>query len=92
MKLKDILAALHFIYCDTIGAEFAHVSDGEERLWLQDHFQSERLQHRFSAAEKKNILWQLTAAEGLERYLHTKYVGSEAILARGRRQPHPAAR
>src|SRR5579862_785105 len=43
-KLKEILAQLKFIYCDTIGAEFAHVSDTEERLWLQDHFQSERMQ------------------------------------------------
>ena len=83
MKLKDILAALHFIFSDTIGAEFAHVSDGEERLWLQDHFQSERLQHRFSTAEKKNILWQLTAAEGLERYLHTKYVGQKRFSLEG---------
>ena len=76
-KLKDILATLKFIYCDTIGAEFAHVSDTEERLWLQDNFQSQRMQHRFGAEEKRNILWQLTAAEGLERYLHTKYVGQK---------------
>ena len=82
-KLKDILAQLRFIYCDTIGAEFAHVSDTEERLWLQDHFQSERLQHRFSVDEKKNILWQLTAAEGLERYLHTKYVGQKRFSLEG---------
>jgi 2-oxoglutarate dehydrogenase E1 component len=82
-KLKDILATLKFIYCDTIGAEFAHVSDTEERLWLQDNFQSERIQHRFSADEKKNILWQLTAAEGLERYLHTKYVGQKRFSLEG---------
>jgi 2-oxoglutarate dehydrogenase E1 component len=82
-KLKNILATLRFIYTDTIGAEFAHVSDTEERLWLQDNFQSQRLQHRFSADEKKNILWQLTAAEGLERYLHTKYVGQKRFSLEG---------
>jgi 2-oxoglutarate dehydrogenase E1 component len=82
-KLKDILALLRFIYEDTIGAEFAHVSDTEERLWLQDRFQAQRIQHRFSAAEKKNILWQLTAAEGLERYLHTKYVGQKRFSLEG---------
>ena len=82
-KLKDILATLKLIYCDTIGAEFAHVSDTEERLWLQDNFQAERIQHRFSAEEKKNILWQLTAAEGLERYLHTKYVGQKRFSLEG---------
>jgi 2-oxoglutarate dehydrogenase E1 component len=82
-KLKDILADLKFIYTETIGAEFAHVSDTDERLWLQDSFQVARLQRRFSAGEKKNILWQLTAAEGLERYLHTKYVGQKRFSLEG---------
>jgi 2-oxoglutarate dehydrogenase E1 component len=82
-KLKDILAELKFIYTDTIGAEFAHVSDTEERLWLQDNFQVARIQRRFSVEEKKNILWQLTAAEGLERYLHTKYVGQKRFSLEG---------
>ena len=82
-KLKDILAQLQFIYTETIGAEFAHVSHTDERLWLQDNFQSARMQRRFSADEKKNILWQLTAAEGLERYLHTKYVGQKRFSLEG---------
>ncbi len=81
--LRNILRDLKFIYTDTIGAEFAHVSDTEERLWLQDRFQVGRMQHRFSAEEKKNILWQLTAAEGLERYLHTKYVGQKRFSLEG---------
>jgi 2-oxoglutarate dehydrogenase E1 component len=81
--LRNILKDLKFIYTDTIGAEFAHVSDTEERLWLQDRFQVGRLQHRFSSAEKKNILWQLSAAEGLERYLHTKYVGQKRFSLEG---------
>jgi 2-oxoglutarate dehydrogenase E1 component len=81
--LREILEQLRFIYTDTIGAEFAHVSDTEERLWLQDRFQSARLKHRFSVDEKKNILWQLTAAEGLERYLHTKYVGQKRFSLEG---------
>jgi 2-oxoglutarate dehydrogenase E1 component len=82
-KLKDILATLKFIYCDTIGAEFAHVSDTDERLWLQDGFQAARMQRRFTVEERKNILWQLTAAEGLERYLHTKYVGQKRFSLEG---------
>ena len=82
-KLKDILADLEFIYMGTIGAEFAHVSDSEERLWLQDHFQSDRLTRRFTVEEKRNILWQLTAAEGLERYLHTRYVGQKRFSLEG---------
>jgi 2-oxoglutarate dehydrogenase E1 component len=83
MTLRDILAQLQDIYAGTVGAEFAHISDSEERLWLQDEFQQGRLQQRFSAEEQRNILWQLTAAEGLERYLHTKYVGQKRFSLEG---------
>jgi 2-oxoglutarate dehydrogenase E1 component len=83
MKLRDILAQLQYIYAGNIGAEFAHMSDSEERLWLQDEFQEGRLKHRFSPEEQRNILWQVTAAEGLERYLHTKYVGQKRFSLEG---------
>src|ERR1700736_1545557 len=83
MRLRDILAQLEFIYAGTIGAEFAHVSESEERLWLQDQFQSGRLAGKFTPDEQRNILWQLTAAEGLERYLHTKYVGQKRFSLEG---------
>ena len=83
MKLRDIVAQLQYIYAGDVGAEFAHMSDSEERLWLQDEFQEGRLQHRFSTEEQRNILWQLTAAEGLERYLHTKYVGQKRFSLEG---------
>ena len=83
MKLRDILAQLQYIYGGNIGAEFAHVSNSEERIWLQDEFQEGRLRGRFSPEEKRNILWQLTAAEGLERYLHTKYVGQKRFSLEG---------
>ncbi len=83
MRLRDIISQLKQIYCGTIGAEFAHVSSTAERLWLQDAFQAGRLTQRFSAEEKRNILWQLTAAEGLERYLHTKYVGQKRFSLEG---------
>ncbi len=83
MKLRDMIAQLRYLYCDTIGAEFAHVSSSEERLWLQESFQDHRLRHRYSTDERRNILWQLTAAEGLERYLHTKYVGQKRFSLEG---------
>ena len=83
MKLRDILAQLRAIYCDTIGAEFAHVSSSEERLWLQQTYQDTRITHRFTTEERRDILWQLSAAEGLERYLHTKYVGQKRFSLEG---------
>ena len=81
--LRQILARLEQIYCGSIGAEFAHVSDTDERLWLQDEFQLGRIQQRFSAEERRNIFWRLTAAEGLERYLHTRFVGQKRFSLEG---------
>ena len=83
MRLRDILAQLEYMYAGTIGAEFAHVSNSEERLWLQDQYQTGRIRHRFTPEERRNILWQLTTAEGLERYLHTKYVGQKRFSLEG---------
>src|SRR5665213_1942493 len=83
LKLRDILAELERIYAGTIGAEFAHVSDSQERLWLQDEFQAGRVGHNLSTAERRDLLWQLTVAEGLERYLHTKYVGQKRFSLEG---------
>jgi len=81
--LREIIARLEHVYCGHIGAEFAHVSNSDERLWLQDEFQLGRMQHRFSTDERRNLLRQLTAAEGLERYLHTKYVGQKRFSLEG---------
>ncbi len=82
-KLRDIIAQLEYAYCGTIGAEFAHVSNTEERLWLQDQYLVGRLTGKLTTDEQKNILWQLSAAEGLERYLHTKYVGQKRFSLEG---------
>jgi 2-oxoglutarate dehydrogenase E1 component len=83
LKLREILALLERVYAGPIGAEFAHVSESEERLWLQDEFQRAVLQYRFTPEERRDILWQLTAAEGLERYLHTRYVGQKRFSLEG---------
>jgi len=83
MKLGEMLSMLRQVWCGSVGAEFAHVSNSDERLWLQESFLQGRLAHRFSPDEQRNILWQLTAAEGLERYLHTRYVGQKRFSLEG---------
>jgi 2-oxoglutarate dehydrogenase E1 component len=83
LKLREIVAQLQQIYCGTIGAEFAHVSDETERLWLQDRFQVGRTRQHFSADARQNILWGLTMAEGLERYLATKYPAQKRFSLEG---------
>jgi 2-oxoglutarate dehydrogenase E1 component len=83
MQLRDLVAQLRHIYCGSIGAEFAHVSNSSERLWLQGRFQDGRLLHRFAQEERKVFLQRLTAAEGLELYLATKFPAQKRFSLEG---------
>src|SRR5471032_753907 len=77
MTLRQILQALRETYCGTIGAEYMHITDPGEKRWWQERIEAVRSKPAFNAAEKKHILDRLTASEGLERYLHTKFVGQK---------------
>jgi 2-oxoglutarate dehydrogenase E1 component len=83
LKLRDIFAQLQHIYSGTIGAEFAHVSDTTERLWLHDRFQTDRMRERLAPEARRNVLHQLTMAEGLERYLATKFPAQKRFSLEG---------
>jgi len=83
LRLREIIAQLRHIYCGTIGAEFAHVSDETERLWLQEHFQVGRMRQAFALDERRDILRHLTMAEGLERYLATRYPAQKRFSLEG---------
>ena len=83
MKLRDILARLKHIYCGKLTAEFAHISRARERLWLRQHFEEWMTQGAFSREEQRVILGSLTRAEGIERYLNTKYVGQKRFSLEG---------
>ncbi len=81
--LRDILNMLRDTYTRSIGAEFMYISDPTEKRWLQERLESIRSTPTFSGEKKKHILERLTAAEGLERYLHTKYVGAKRFSLEG---------
>ncbi len=81
--LREILQALRETYCGTVGAEFMHCTDPAEKRWWQQQLESMRGKPSFSADDKQHILGRLTAAEGLERYLHTKYVGQKRFSLEG---------
>jgi 2-oxoglutarate dehydrogenase E1 component len=83
MSLRELLNALRETYCGTIGAEYMYATSQDEKRWWQQKMESVRAKPAFNAAEKKNILQNLTAAEGLERYLHTKYVGQKRFSLEG---------
>lgn len=83
MPLRELLNALHETYCTTIGAEYMYVTDQTQKRWWMEKLESARTHPTLNASEKKNVLAQLTAAEGLERYLHTKYVGQKRFSLEG---------
>jgi 2-oxoglutarate dehydrogenase E1 component len=83
MTLRQIVQALRDTYCGTIGAEYMHITDPTEKRWWQQRLESIRSKPSFSAEQKRHILDRLTAAEGLERYLHTKYVGQKRFSLEG---------
>ncbi|MBA4109319.1 MAG: 2-oxoglutarate dehydrogenase E1 component [Leptothrix sp. (in: Bacteria)] len=83
MSLRDILQALRETYCGSIGAEFMHITEPTEKRWWQEKLESIRSKPSFSVEKKKNILERLTASEGLERFLHTKYVGQKRFSLEG---------
>ncbi len=83
MSLRELLNALRETYCGTLGAEYMYATDQGEKRWWQEKLESIRSKPNFNADKKKTILERLTAAEGLERYLHTKYVGQKRFSLEG---------
>ena len=83
LKLSDLLERLKNTYSGPIGAEFMHISDADQRQWIQQRLESVQSRLQASPEQRKRILERLTASEGLERYLHTKYVGQKRFSLEG---------
>ena len=83
MTLRQIIDALRQTYCRSIGAEFMHCSDPNVKRWIQQRLESTRSTPNLGEQAKRNVLQQLTEAEGLERFLHTKYVGQKRFSLEG---------
>jgi 2-oxoglutarate dehydrogenase E1 component len=83
MKLRDILALCEHVYCGSIGVEYMHIVDTTKRDWLQDRLEGSGGIHAVNDEERLRILQLLTAAEGLEKYLHTRYVGQKRFSLEG---------
>ncbi len=81
--LRDIMRALRETYCGTIGAEFMYITDPAQKRWLQERLESSRSRPDFTPDKRKRILERVTAAEGLEKYLHTRYVGQKRFSLEG---------
>lgn len=83
MKLGDLYAALKQTYCGSIGAEYMHITNTDEKRWLQQRIESVVGKPQFTNEEKRRFLSELTAAEGLERYLGAKFPGAKRFSLEG---------
>ncbi len=83
MTLREILQRLRRIYCSSVGAEYMYISSVPQKRWIQARLEGGDREPNFSVETKRRILERLTAAEALERYLHTKYVGQKRFSLEG---------
>jgi 2-oxoglutarate dehydrogenase E1 component len=81
--LRDIVSALEHTYCGSVGAEYMHIVDAAEQLWVQQRLESVRCHPEYGADVKRMVLERLTAAEGLEKYLHNRYPGTKRFGLEG---------
>jgi 2-oxoglutarate dehydrogenase E1 component len=83
MPLRELMQNLRETYCGTLGIEFMYITDQTEKRWWQAKLETIRSKPDFSAEKKKHILERLTAAEGFERYLHTRFIGQTRFSLEG---------
>jgi 2-oxoglutarate dehydrogenase E1 component len=82
-KLRDIVAVVKNTYCSFVGLEYIYISSTEQKRWIQGKFESIQSQPSLANEEKQFLLERLTAAETLEKYLHTRYVGQKRFSLEG---------
>ncbi len=81
MKLGELLGVLRDAYCRTVGIEYMHIQEPDQKLWIQQHVETPTPQP--SNAEKRRIMQKLIAAQDFERYLHTKFLGAKRFSLEG---------
>ncbi|MFZ4077430.1 MAG: 2-oxoglutarate dehydrogenase E1 component [Legionellaceae bacterium] len=83
VPLSEIYQALRDTYCNSVGIEYMHIANADETLWLQKKMEAVRGKPTYGADKKRQILSELVEADGLERYLATKYVGQKRFSLEG---------
>ena len=89
-SLKNIVAHLKKVYCQSIGVEYMYIRDPKERDWIQNYIHQNDNQAKFSLDQKKQILKKLNEAVAFESFLHTKYVGQKRFSLEGAEALIPA--
>ncbi len=81
--LGEMVQAMDAIYCGSIGSEYMHIVNTAEKRWIQQRLESVRGNPNFSADTKKHVLERMTAAEGLEKFLGTRFAGAKRFGLEG---------
>ncbi|MFA7292250.1 MAG: 2-oxoglutarate dehydrogenase E1 component [Rhodocyclaceae bacterium] len=82
-QFGQLLESLKETYCGSVGVEYMYMNEIAEKRWLQDRLEPIRSKAAYTPEQKKRFLERLTAAETLERYLHTRYVGQKRFSLEG---------
>ena len=88
--LREILKVLQETYCGTIGVEFMHIQEPDQKAWIQRRIESIQNRTQFTLEGKRTIYQRLVEAEGFEKFLHVKYVGTKRFGADGGESVIPA--
>lgn len=83
MSLGELYKSLNRTYCGSIGAEYMHITDTEQKRWLQQRIESVEAKPEISREEKIKILKGLIAADGMEKYLGAKFPGAKRFSLEG---------
>ncbi len=83
MRLRDLAQALKETYTGTLGAEYMYISDTATKRFFQERLEPIRSRPTYTPEQRRHFLERLSAAETLERYLHTKYVGQKRFSGEG---------
>jgi 2-oxoglutarate dehydrogenase E1 component len=89
-NINEILTFLNNTYCGPIGYEYMHISNPEERIWLRRRIEEDENEIKFTKNGKEAILNKLIQAEGFEKFLATKYVGTKRFGLDGAESLIPA--
>lgn len=83
LPLREILKMVQDVYTGTVGSEYMHITNTEEKRWIQQRLETYRARPELGEKDKHWILHMLTAAEGIEKFMHSRYVGQKRFSLEG---------
>ena len=83
LPLREILDIVRTVYTGTVGSEYMHITSTREKRWIQQRLETYRARPELSEQDKRWLLHMLTAAEGIEKFMHARFVGQKRFSLEG---------